>query len=111
MHRKQIVGDCKSISDPLSGRTAACKKEVLESQIEKEEKVDLQESIDDNEIAGELLLDDAYRYTVSSTIDYTRVIYTIMILISAAIKIVFPFLQIVKTREHLPVRYRVTHRI
>lgn len=39
---------CKSISDPFSGRIAAYKKEVLESQIEKEEKID-----DNNEANGE----------------------------------------------------------
>lgn len=57
-HGKQILDNSKSIHDPLSGcidkETAAYKKAVLESQIEKEKTADLQELIDDNKkINGE----------------------------------------------------------
>lgn len=58
-HGKQILNNCKSAHDPLGAcivdrETAAYRKVILESQIEKEKEIDLQASINgNNEMNGE----------------------------------------------------------
>jgi len=57
-HGKQILDNCKNMHDSLSDCIAdreaiVYRKEILESQVEKEKTADLQESIDDSNKTGE----------------------------------------------------------